>query len=112
MMIRKNRNIESYCDKFSGGVDINRNYSYKFGLDEQGSSSDPCSEDYRGRAPFSEPETNSIKNFVESHPNIVSGVNIHSYGNDWIYPFNYVHDGSNRLLKRTKRLYYDFYNEF
>lgn len=111
-MIRKNRNIEGYCDQFTGGVDLNRNYSFKFALDESGSSSDPCSEDFRGRSPFSEPETKAIKNFVESHPNIVSGVNIHSYGNDWIYPFNYVHDGSNSLLKRTKRLYFDFYNEF
>ena len=56
-MIRKNRNIASECDIFNGGVDINRNYSFKFGMDESGSSSNPCQEDYRGERAFSEPET-------------------------------------------------------
>jgi len=28
----------------SPGVDLNRNYGYKFGFDEIGSSSDPCDE--------------------------------------------------------------------
>lgn len=30
------------------GVDLNRNYGYKFGFDESGSSSIACAEDYRG----------------------------------------------------------------
>jgi len=50
--------------------------------------------------------------FVEKHPNIISGVNIHSYGNDWIYPYNYLNDKNNDLLKRTKRKIYDFLTEF
>ena len=39
------------------GVDLNRNYGYKFGVTETGSSRDPCAEDYRGPYAFSEPET-------------------------------------------------------
>ena len=35
------------------GVDLNRNYALKFGLDEEGSVADPCDEIYRGSAPFS-----------------------------------------------------------
>lgn len=41
-MIRKNRHISPNCDIYDGGVDLNRNYSFKFGLDDKGSSSDPC----------------------------------------------------------------------
>jgi carboxypeptidase T len=39
------------------GVDLNRNYGFKFGYDDDGSSSNPCAQDYRGAYAFSEPET-------------------------------------------------------
>ena len=42
------------------GVDPNRNYSYKWGWDNEGSSPDPSSETYRGPAPNSEPETKAL----------------------------------------------------
>ncbi len=61
-------------------------------MDESGSSSSPCREDYRGKYPFSEPETLSIKKYIDAHDNIISAMNIHSYGNDWIYPFNFTDD--------------------
>lgn len=111
-MIRKNRHTTGHCADWLGGVDLNRNYDMNFGLDEQGSSSDPCSEDYRGSRPFSEPETASLKRFVDSHPNIVSDVNLHTYGNAWIYPFNFVRDKGNHLLEHKNKLLFDFYNEF
>jgi murein tripeptide amidase MpaA len=43
------------------GVDPNRNFATNFGLDDEGSSSDPTSETYRGTAPDSEPETQAMK---------------------------------------------------
>ena len=43
------------------GVDLNRNHATNWGLDEEGSSSDPTSETYRGSAPDSEPETRAMK---------------------------------------------------
>lgn len=50
------------------GVDLNRNYGYKFGSTyDKGSSSDPCGEDYRGPYAFSEPETQAIRNLVEAN---------------------------------------------
>jgi len=112
MMIRKNRNVNPQCGALRGGVDLNRNYDFKFGMDESGSSSNPCAEDYRGPAPFSEKETLAIKTYVDAHPNIVSCVNIHTYGNDWIYPFNYVNDHGDKYLKTTKPLFFDFFKEF
>ena len=42
------------------GVDLNRNYSYKWGWDNEGSSPDPSSDTYRGPAPNSEPETKAL----------------------------------------------------
>ncbi len=112
LMIRKNRRISSPCNEFNGGVDLNRNYDYKFGMDDRGSSPYPCEEDYRGQYPFSEPETQAIKNYIDNHPNVISGVNIHSYGNDWIYPFNFVADKSNSLLHKKKTHFYNFYKDF
>ena len=64
-MIRKNRNVDKSCSSVSGGVDLNRNYGYKWGLDNEGSSDDPCDEGYRGKAPFSEPETQAIRDWFE-----------------------------------------------
>ena len=48
------------------GVDLNRNYSFKWGFDDIGSSPDPKNTYYRGKAPFSEPETQAIRNFIQA----------------------------------------------
>lgn len=61
----------------SEGVDLNRNYGYKFGIDDFGSSNDKCAEDYRGESAFSEPETKAIKEFLESTPLIKMNLNLH-----------------------------------
>jgi hypothetical protein len=42
------------------GVDLNRNYDYKWGYDNEGSSPDVSSDTYRGPAPNSEPETRAL----------------------------------------------------
>ena len=112
LMVRKNRNIDPSCDIFSGGVDLNRNYDFKWGLDEQGSSGNPCAEDYRGSEPFSETETQTIRNLVNARANIVTGVNMHTYGNAWIYPFNFVSDAQNVELRKVKPKFYRFFNNF
>ena len=41
----------------SDGVDLNRNFPYKWGYDNEGSSPDFIAETYRGPSPGSEPET-------------------------------------------------------
>ena len=45
------------------GVDLNRNFAYKWGYDDEGSSPNPTSETYRGAAPASEPETKALDAF-------------------------------------------------
>ena len=49
------------------GVDLNRNYGYEWGYDDLGSSSSPTAETYRGNGPFSEPESQNMKQFTEAH---------------------------------------------
>ena len=42
------------------GVDLNRNFPYRWGYDNEGSSPDPVSLTYRGPRPASEPETRAL----------------------------------------------------
>ncbi|MFF8292239.1 M14 family zinc carboxypeptidase [Streptomyces sp. NPDC016309] len=70
------------------GVDLNRNFSYKWGYDDEGSSPDPADETYRGTGPMSEPETKAIDAF-QKRIGFRYGINYHSaaqlllYGVGW-----------------------------
>ncbi len=72
------------------GVDLNRNYGpYEFwNADNDGSSANPSDETYRGTYPFSESETQAIRDFVASR-RFSTAMNYHTYGNVCIYPFSY-----------------------
>lgn len=70
------------------GVDLNRNYGYQWGYDNSGSSPSTSSDVYRGTGPFSEPETQIVKAFAESH-NFVNVFNNHAYSNLMIRPWGY-----------------------
>ncbi|MEU5277438.1 M14 family zinc carboxypeptidase [Streptomyces asoensis] len=70
------------------GVDLNRNFAYKWGYDNEGSSPNPTSETYRGASPGSEPETKALDAF-EKRIGFTYGINYHSaaelllYGVGW-----------------------------
>jgi len=72
------------------GVDINRNYGYMWGYDDEGSSPTPGSPTYRGTAPFSEPETQALRDFMISR-DFVLALHWHQYSNVTIYPWAYDH---------------------
>jgi hypothetical protein len=80
-MWRKNRNPTGY-------VDLNRNWGYMWGYDDEGSSPDPDDETYRGMAPFSEPETSALRQLIDSR-NFTIILNLHTYGDDFLYPWGY-----------------------
>lgn len=72
----------------STGVDLNRNYGYQWGFDDNGSSPNSGSEVYRGTAAFSEPETQAVRAFCQQHEFIVA-LNYHTYGDLLIYPWGF-----------------------
>jgi len=75
-------------EDFVGGVDLNRNYGYQWNATVQSGSTDPSAEDYRGLAPFSEPETQAIRDFTLQH-NFRYAVSFHSGAECIIYPWSY-----------------------
>lgn len=90
-MQRKNR-LESCANENDydqwDGVDLNRNYSYYWGYDNIGSSSDGCLQTFRGQYAFSEPETQAVRDFVQMR-NFTIALNYHSYSNLLIHPFGW-----------------------
>lgn len=70
------------------GVDLNRNFGYKWGYDNEGSSPDPISNTYRGPSPHSEPETRALDQLFrrvgfEFFVNYHSAAQLLLYGVGW-----------------------------
>ncbi|MDM4718312.1 M14 family zinc carboxypeptidase [Micromonospora sp. WMMA1363] len=70
------------------GVDLNRNFGYKWGYDNEGSSPDPNSDTYRGPRPNSEPETTALDRLFrrvgfEFFVNYHSAAQLLLYGVGW-----------------------------
>jgi hypothetical protein len=92
-MWRKNRRNSGGGD---WGVDLNRNYTYQWGYDNQGSSGNPGSSTYRGPSAGSEPETQTMMNFINDHE-FTTGMTVHTasgkyltaYGYDYVPPEHY-----------------------
>lgn len=107
-MQRKNMNNQ-HCASSSIGVDLNRNFAFNWGYDNIGSSTDECSETYRGISPESEPETQAVSNYIrtlfpdergelesDAAPEDKSGLHIdlHSYGQLILWPFGHTNASS------------------
>jgi carboxypeptidase T len=89
---RKNR--QPNAGSSNVGTDLNRNWSYQWGCCG-GSSGTTSSETYRGASAFSAPETQRLRNFVNSR--VVGGVqqiraNIdwHTYSQLVLWPYGYT----------------------
>jgi hypothetical protein len=95
--IRKNMNgNHKSCGSGYAGVDINRNFPSNFATVPE--SRHPCGEEYHGPAPFSEEEAKVFQE-IFSRFKVVIAVDIHSFGNEWIYP--YASDATDsKLAKR------------
>lgn len=76
------------------GVDTNRNWGYQWGLNS-GSSGTPGNETYRGTAPFSEPETQAMRDLsVGLGSRVAMYLDVHSYGLYILWPWGYSADPS------------------
>ncbi len=94
---RKNRSLNSG----SYGVDLNRNYSYKWGYDNVGSSGTPSSDTYRGPSPASEQETQGVQNLVNMIQPAIA-FSMHSEASSCLNPWGYV----------DTAISYNIYSEF
>ena len=89
----------------SYGVDLNRNFDAQWGEIPGGSSGDPAALTYRGTSAFSEPETQSVRDYVTSLfpdqkgpdefdpvPDDATGIllDVHSFGQLILYPFGWT----------------------
>lgn len=83
-MWRKNRRLNAGG---SYGVDLNRNFGFNWGYNNVGSSPTPSSETYRGTGPFSEPETENVRQFCNDHYFAIV-LNLHSYSNLMLYSWS------------------------
>ena len=113
------------------GVDLNRNFDFKWNDAEDipgalpPSSGDPSSNVYRGAAPASEPEVQTVQNYVRSifpdqrgpgdadvAPADATGVflDVHSFGNLVLHPWGWTEaDSPNEPALRTLGRKYGFY---
>lgn len=68
------------------GVDLNRNYAYRWG--GPGASDDPDSDIYHGPSAFSEPETQAVKRLVDRHAaNVKVLLSYHTFSELILYPW-------------------------
>ncbi|PZC84390.1 hypothetical protein B5X24_HaOG204964 [Helicoverpa armigera] len=73
------------------GVDADRNWDYHW--NEKDSSQDPCSDNYAGPHPFSEPETRAVSEFLAEHRGQIKVyVSLHAYSQAWLVPSSHAHE--------------------
>lgn len=81
------------------GVDLNRNYGYKWNTG--GSSSWKRSQTYHGGAPFTEPETQAVRDFLTSHKNLKVMMSYHSFSNLILWPWGWTSEDAPDADKLT-----------
>ena len=86
-MWRKNRQPNATAV----GTDLNRNYSYKWGCCG-GSSGNGGSRPTAARARSRRRRTRAWPSFMVAHPNVLTGISYHSYGDLTLYPYGYTYD--------------------
>lgn len=83
---RKTRSINLEVSETCVGVDGNRNFDIHFGT--TGTSTNPCALNYPGTEPFSEPETQYIRDILLNHENRIQlYMDIHSHGNYVLFAY-------------------------
>ncbi|MGC9362527.1 MAG: M14 family zinc carboxypeptidase, partial [Candidatus Syntrophosphaera sp.] len=68
-------------------VDLNRNYGYRWGYTS--ATDDMMEATYHGPEPFSEPETQILRDLILSR-RFLAGIGYHTYGELVLYPYGYV----------------------
>ncbi|WP_418511510.1 M14 family zinc carboxypeptidase [Corallibacter sp.] len=109
---RKNRNSSASgsCSTYLEGIDLNRNSAYYWG--NGGSSTNSCSDTYMGTGPFSENETQIMRDFFLEH-DFKLALNHHSYKNAALHAYAGI-DQANARADEYSKYNYDmtYYNRF
>jgi len=104
-MQRKNlRNVCAGSTSSTQGVDLNRNFDYWYANPNGGSSTNTCSDSYRGPSAFSEPESRMLRDFVLAHQFKTVQMH-HSFANSIPHPFG----GSPLTLTGRENEFYKFH---
>ncbi len=87
------------------GTDLNRNYAYDWGCC-RGSSGSPGSLTYRGKKAFSAPETQALRDFVQSRvidgrQQIVMHITLHTNGELVLWPYGHTRTDVPADMTRT-----------
>ncbi|KAF2763149.1 hypothetical protein EJ05DRAFT_27593 [Pseudovirgaria hyperparasitica] len=88
-MWRKNR--QSTSGSSCLGHDINRNWNYMWSV-TGGASTDPCAQDFKGRAAADAPETQAHQSFIQKIKNqqgLKLYIDYHSYSQLFMSPYGY-----------------------
>ncbi len=102
---RKNRRLDPASGCY--GVDINRNFDllWSSGI---GTSSSPCDyQIYKGPSAFSEPETRNVRWLLDSYPDIMGMIDVHSYSDDMLYSWGDADDQVTDPSKNFQNPAYD-----
>jgi carboxypeptidase T len=104
-MWRKNRQPNS--GSTAVGTDLNRNWAFQWGCCG-GSSGSFSSETYRGAAPFSAPETQRLRDFVNSRvvggvQQIKAAIDFHTYSELILWPYGYTTANTTPTLNTNER---------
>jgi len=88
------KNFQPNAGTKARGTDLNRNYGYRWGCCG-GSSGSPSLPTYRGKAPFSAPETQVMRDFmlsrrVDGQQQIKVAITFHTAGEQVLWPYGYT----------------------
>uniref|UniRef100_A0AC35TFR8 ShKT domain-containing protein n=1 Tax=Rhabditophanes sp. KR3021 TaxID=114890 RepID=A0AC35TFR8_9BILA len=75
------------------GVDLNRNFDFFWS--ESGSSENPCSNQYQGSGPISEPESKAVHDFMTSDEmkgRFDGFITLHTYAQLFIHPYSHEYN--------------------
>jgi carboxypeptidase T len=102
---RKNR--QSTRGSSYVGTDLNRNWAFRWGCCG-GSSGSPSSDTYRGPFAFSAPETDAVRDFVDSRvvagvQQIKAGIDFHTFSELVLWPFGWTYSDVTSGMSRDER---------
>jgi len=69
------------------GTDLNRNYNDNWG--RGGSSTNPCTDTYMGRAPADQPETQHTSRYFSSIAPVIAAIDMHAYSQLLLRPYGW-----------------------